>query len=247
MRIYWNTMSVFGWQSNPVPGFAREKLHAAHQHSFLLSKFISFLFHSLAYLVFNLFSTKDILRCICISLECHWVPIVLTHRKKKWTHFSSIIFWSQWDLCFYKLSAWKNWNMYPMDDLELRMEFLDDIVKISELFTHLCEFCMAWLHSFPWFPQLQPQEEEDVFSWPGYISSAETQEGLNTPNSLWPGWSWLTLLRGILVFLRGLVFPLSKPSRYFKGVLIIWCSKAIKSETKHHPNVIFASFFIFRI
>lgn len=84
-----------------------------------------------------------------------------------------------------------------------------------------------------------------MFSWPGYISSAEAQEGLNTPNSLWPGWSWLTLLRGIQVFLRGLVFPLSKPSRYFKGVLIIWCSKAIKSETKHQPNVIFASFFFY--
>lgn len=155
MRIYWNTMSVFGRHSSPVPGSVREKLHAIHQHSFLLSKSIWFLFHSLAYLVFNLFSTDAVLRCVCISLECYWVTIVLTHRKEnKCTHYSSIIFLPQWDLYFYKLSAWKNWNMYPVDDLELRMEFLDGIVKISELFTHLCEFCMPWMNSFPWFPEL---------------------------------------------------------------------------------------------
>lgn len=83
MRICWNIVSAFGRLSNPVPGIAREKLHAIHQHSFLLFKSIWFLFHSLAYLVSRLFFTDSVLRCICISLECHWVTIVLTQKKRK--------------------------------------------------------------------------------------------------------------------------------------------------------------------
>lgn len=149
---YAETQWVFGQHSYLVLGFAREKLHAIHQHSFLLSKSIWFQVQSVAYLVFNLFFT-DTVHMYFTGVPLNYNCSNTEKRKNKCIHYSSIIFLSQWDLYFHKLSAWKDWNMYPMDDLKLRMEVLDGIVEISKLFTHLCEFCMPWLRSLLLVPR----------------------------------------------------------------------------------------------
>lgn len=121
------------------------------------------------------------------------------------------------------------------DYLEWRREIVNDIVKISKWFIHLCVFCIPWPHSFPWFSRSYSSGRKTMFAGPGCIYSVEAQEGLSAPSSSWPRWRRQTLPKGIHIFSQWFSFlfiqrMILKPPSYFKYILIIWGWEDIKNN-----------------
>lgn len=86
----------------------------------------------MAYLAFNLFSTDTVFRCIWLSLECHWVATVVTHRKQNKNEPIIPSFFSCLSgICISKNRVCESTKkICLMDDLEMRMEIVNAIAKI---------------------------------------------------------------------------------------------------------------------